>query len=349
MIMRDYFKDSYREARDLFREIAERKGATLNRYVLPGFKGINGEDLSMDVAIFGDLAAKKSIVVASGIHGTEGYAGSGIQNLLMDKGIFEELDPDVKVVLIHAINPYGFSHGRRVNENGVDLFHNIRDLSKPLSNEGYAQLHGFLFPDEFEGPKKAEADAALLRYQEIRGEEDFFTAACSGQSAYPDGYCYAGNIPEWSNIQFREMIRKYLSHDSQIVFFDLHTGQGEEGVADIMFMDQNQSIYRKASEWFPKIRHDPYDRGLTYAIVDELPQAEVMPIIIEYGTVQGKVLEANRGDVWVHTKGDLNTELGRKLKRLMKDALYVDTDSWRSRIYAQAEELILNVLSHMKG
>src|SRR3989338_7176475 len=137
MIMNDYFKDSYMEARDLFRDIAERKGATLDRYVLPGFKGINGEELSIDVAIFGNLAAKKSIVIASGIHGTEGYAGSGIQNLLMDNGFFQELGPDVKVVLIHSVNPYGFSHGRRVNENGVDLFHNIRDLSKPLSNERY--------------------------------------------------------------------------------------------------------------------------------------------------------------------------------------------------------------------
>ena len=37
----------------------------------------------------------------------------------------------LRVVLLHAINPWGFSWARRVTEDNVDLNRNFRDFSRP--------------------------------------------------------------------------------------------------------------------------------------------------------------------------------------------------------------------------
>ncbi len=47
--------------------------------------------------------------------------------------------------MLHAVNPYGFSHLRRVNEDNVDLNRNFRDFAQPLPvNAAYAEVHALL-------------------------------------------------------------------------------------------------------------------------------------------------------------------------------------------------------------
>ena len=40
----------------------------------------------------------------------------------------------VRVVIVHAVNPYGFACGRRFNEDGVDLNRNV------LSDDEFLEL-----------------------------------------------------------------------------------------------------------------------------------------------------------------------------------------------------------------
>jgi len=63
------------------------------------------------------------LVLISGTHGIEGFAGSACQAGILHAGI--ELPPDTGLLLVHAINPYGFAWGRRVNEDNVDLNRNF--------------------------------------------------------------------------------------------------------------------------------------------------------------------------------------------------------------------------------
>ena len=51
-------------------------------------------------------------MITSGIHGVEGHAGSALQQLWL--AVFAGDPPaDTGVLLVHALNPYGFAHGRR--------------------------------------------------------------------------------------------------------------------------------------------------------------------------------------------------------------------------------------------
>jgi hypothetical protein len=46
------------------------------------------------------------------------------------------------LLLIYAVNPYGFSHLRRVNEDNIDLNRNFLNFEQTLPvNSGYAVVH----------------------------------------------------------------------------------------------------------------------------------------------------------------------------------------------------------------
>eukprot|EP01032_Pedospumella_encystans_P016815 gene16815-19167_t len=85
-------------------------------------RGAQGEELAMDVAVQGPADAAQVLMTTSAVHGIEGFCGSAIQTGLLHS---LSLPPGVAVVHVHAVNPHGFSHARRVNEDNVDLNRNF--------------------------------------------------------------------------------------------------------------------------------------------------------------------------------------------------------------------------------
>src|SRR5207248_10976487 len=60
------------------------------------------EDLAIDIAIFGDPDAEKTLFLVSGTHGQEGFYGSALQiEFLRDL----EIPEGVNVIALHALNP----------------------------------------------------------------------------------------------------------------------------------------------------------------------------------------------------------------------------------------------------
>src|SRR5512143_2900367 len=126
-----HFSRSYAEARAKFIAAARVRHLTVETHALPGWHGVDGEALAMDVALLGAVDAKGLLILTSATHGVEGYCGSGAQiGLLQDERFVRgACDAGVAVLFVHAVNPYGFSHGRRVNEDNADLNRNFRDWS----------------------------------------------------------------------------------------------------------------------------------------------------------------------------------------------------------------------------
>ena len=106
------FSETYFEARDKFRSIANQVGAQLHSLTIV-------DDYTTDIAIF--TGNQPGLVVhTSGVHGIEGYAGSAIQLawLLTKAGSSPNDRPTI--ILVHAVNPYGMANYRRFNENNVE-------------------------------------------------------------------------------------------------------------------------------------------------------------------------------------------------------------------------------------
>ncbi|KAF4653445.1 hypothetical protein FOL46_009190 [Perkinsus olseni] len=90
-----------------------------------------GRGYIMDVAVLRPTKgpSRGSVVHTSGVHGVEGYGGSGIQCYLLgqirqakEEGRLQNIDKTL--VFVHAVNLYGMAHYRRVNEENVDLNRN---------------------------------------------------------------------------------------------------------------------------------------------------------------------------------------------------------------------------------
>ena len=104
-------RENYHEARDLFRQAAQELGAHLeNHVVLSGAE--YGGDLTIDVAVVGVEDPTWSLVVSSGLHGVEGFFGSALQTAYLRQVQRQDvIDSKGQLVLIHAINPFGFLRG----------------------------------------------------------------------------------------------------------------------------------------------------------------------------------------------------------------------------------------------
>lgn len=131
--------------------------------------------------------------MVSGTHGVEGFCGSGCQVALLADGFVEARPSGCAVVLLHALNPYGFAWLRRVNEDGVDLNRNFQDFSQPLpDSSAYEELHDALVPREWDGLVRAEADRALAEYVAKRDMRAYQAAVSTGQYTRPTGLFCGG-------------------------------------------------------------------------------------------------------------------------------------------------------------
>jgi hypothetical protein len=143
------FSKTYKEARSKFLTAAHARGARLEEYVIPGRLGLFDETLATDVAWIGREDADKLLIITSGIHGVEGYCGSGCQiAMLNDDSLFARAkELDIAIALVHAVNPHGFSYGRRVNEDNVDVNRNFIPFGERVpTNPDYHELAPLLLP-----------------------------------------------------------------------------------------------------------------------------------------------------------------------------------------------------------
>ena len=146
MIGADSFSNSYSEAREKFQEAVAAAGGRAESFKHPCF-GPGGEELAADAVWFGPSDASRVLVLISGTHGVEGYCGSGAQIDWLRREEFKLLPADTGVLIIHAINPYGFAWTRRVNEDNVDVNRNWVDFSAPPpANPGYVNSRNSSVP-----------------------------------------------------------------------------------------------------------------------------------------------------------------------------------------------------------
>src|ERR1700736_3121729 len=194
----ELFAEDYAGAKTKFRTAAKAAGAALHAYEHPSQRGPGGEKLSVDVAVVGPADASRCLLLISGTHGVEGFAGSGCQVGFFRDSWYGALDRNTCAVVVHALNPYGFAWIRRVNEDNVDLNRNFQDFTKPLPrNEAYDGLHSMLIPSDWDGAGRRAADAQLQEFLRRNGIAALQAAVSAGQYSHPDGLFFGGVAETW--------------------------------------------------------------------------------------------------------------------------------------------------------
>lgn len=335
------FSPGYREARSHFLTAASACGAAVHTHTHP-LAGAQGETLAMDVAVHGPADAPKVLMTTSAVHGIEGFCGSAIQSgLLQDLS----LPPDVAVVHVHAVNPHGFSHARRVNEDNVDLNRNFIDFGQPLPvNADYAQVHALLLPEQW--PPSPEQTAALNAQAQVWGERRMQRAITSGQYQFPDGVWFGGLSPTWSHRTFRQVLHTHLGQAQQIAWIDLHTGLGPHGHGERIFActDTGETLQRARAWWGPDItsvdtgtsKSVPLSGPIQMAIYEECPQAQYTGICLEFGTLPlAQMILAMRADHWLARHPEAPNLLRTRIREGMLQAFNPPSSDWQAQVWAQ--------------
>jgi hypothetical protein len=346
------FSESYAEARAKFCGTAADAGGAIRSWLNPNALGPNGERLFLDTALFGAADAPNMLVLISSTHGVEGHCGSGAQIAWLATGGPSKLAKDTGALVVHAINPYGFAWTRRVNEDNVDLNRNFVDHDKAYpKNDGYLAIADAILPREWSEDSKTASQRTFDSYAQRNGAFALQGALSSGQYTHPDGIFFGGARPTWSNRTIRQIAREELGRAARVGIIDFHTGLGPFGHGELICaVPPTAKSFPRARAWYGDEMTSPESGTSTSAIVvgimtdafpQELPDAEVTPIAIEYGTYSvPEVLGAVRGDNWLHQRGDLASPLAKELKADMKERFFPAGDKWREMVWQRADQTI---------
>ncbi|MCX8058578.1 MAG: DUF2817 domain-containing protein [Spirochaetes bacterium] len=218
---------------------------------------------------------KNHLILQSGLHGIEGYAGFIFIYNFVNKILIRELTEKNKnfntinqivnkfdfSFIINA-NPYGVKAKRRVNENNVDLNRNFL-----LSSEEFYKIDDeYLLIDKYiniEKKVKCFFRSILnIIYNIIKiitkiGQKKFKEILLIGQNLNPNGLYYSGNGFEKETLFLINLYENIFSEYSpeNTIFIDLHTGYGPKSQMSIVnsFYFNNNEIEKFINKNYPLV------------------------------------------------------------------------------------------------
>lgn len=355
------FSHSYLEARNKFLQAAGLAGLEVQTCLHP-MTGPEGESLATDAVVIGDHNASRVLFVTSGVHGVEGYYGSGVLVQWLRNQI--QAPENTKIVLVHACNPYGFAWGRRFTEENVDLNRNFWDAHKTGAevevNQAYEAIREFVeypacTPAAFE-----QGQQLRQAYIEANGVGTLKIALSGGQAQNPEGLFFIGHQPTWARQTYENLVRQHSQGCEHLFFMDLHTGLGPRGYADFLHQyGPNSPEFEILLNYIgERVQGDERDEataqgleGTTIACFNRIGAEQGFTVLggaIECGTTPLPVtLEALLQETALHRHGCDDETLVQQIKQNLKDVFYVDTDDWKQQVYDQTCEIRDGALNYL--
>lgn len=349
----EHVSSSYGEAREMFLVAARDRGARIDGYAITA-RSLVGDELSIDTAYLGPDSPRSVLAISSGIHGAEGFAGSAIQHQLLRDQLSEiELASDCGLLLVHGLNPFGFSAVRRVNESNVDLNRNF--VSHPeghVANSGYEELYDAINPTRIDDEvEEANRRGALLAFAQTHGFPALQAALTVGQYIHPEGVQFGGQKREDSNRLLRELAKRETRGAPRVAWLDVHTGLGPFGEVEMIMESSPESPeVALATKWWgdcvrsmqsPDSVTSTVHGSIMDGLREALPDCELIIAGAEFGTYDPvRVFQAMRDDNWLHQHGDLESEQGLMIKKELLEVFRPSDPKWGARILEVGVELI---------
>ncbi len=301
------------------------------------------EPLTIDIAIAGAKKPRTALVLSSGVHGVEGLFGSAVQLAFLEQLASHEYPPaEAAVVLIHAVNPFGFAWQRRFNEDNVDLNRNFL-----LPGEPYAG-----------SPPLAEKFRRAMKPRRPRTRFGFWTARmvllalCHGihslwetlpvgQYDYPDWLYYGGSGPTQSLRALERFLPTLLDEANEVVHLDFHTGLGRWSKCELLVSDSEGSD--NCEWWLEHFEGDMVKKLKTFTRAYEVrggfgpwlctlfPDCQYRYAVAEFGTYSPlRVMGALVDELHWHREFG-NDSPQHRSRRKLADTFVPRSRSWRTK------------------
>lgn len=348
---------SYASARQSFLAAASAADARVTSYPHP-LQGLDNEPLFVDVAEVGPADAESVVIVVSGTHGVEGYLGSALQRHHLEM-MSSATHADPTFVFVHALNPYGFSWVRRVNEDNVDLNRNFIDWSLPHPvNDDYGELADTIVPSSWTDEEQERTRGELLTKLVELGMDRAQQIISGGQFTHPTGVFYGGTGPVWSHRWLRDFFAERLASVSRASIIDVHTGLGPWAHAELISSEPaGSAALARQRSWWTDVTALSEGTSVSAQITGEwlgaldrlAPATQVTAIAIEYGTVdQITILDSLRADAVLHATGAQTSPTGEAIRAKVRAAFIDDDPAWLQACwpsYASVYEAAVTQLS----
>ncbi len=347
MLTDNYFPADYFAARRAFRERTADTEQSSHTISAPG---PNGETLSLDSAYLGSSAPSQLLVITSGIHGVEGYAGSALQQLWLSE-FSGPLPAGTGGLLVHALNPYGFAHGRRANEHNVDLNRNALAAFPGPANSGYRSLNTWLNPPS-PAPRLDNSFWRVLPLLLRHGRAALAQSIAAGQYEFPQGLFYGGCEREPSLAIFAGLLAAPRFVDVQRVWhLDLHTGLGRYGRYQLLLdvppaarefahLTRGFGAHAVKSDHASHAAHYSAHGILPMLTRHAFPNTLTLATTLEFGTLGPiTMLRILRAENRVYHYGACRTRDSARVCRALRDALAPRDPAWRAAVIAGGRQV----------
>jgi hypothetical protein len=355
MLPTDYFA-----SRERFIQLCRAVGVETRAF--PEGHDDDGALLTTDVAWFGPQDAETVIIVASGTHGVEGYAGAACQFRLLETwreryGNDGQTSAGYGWLLVHAVNPWGYRYDSRVTRENVDLNRNFVEFPVDVPDPGgYGKWHDLLVTHFHPSPRGWFNEARLLSCGITAAKRrQLQEAITEGQYAYPDGLFYGGTGPVASRLVWEEIMQTWVAGRRRAVLLDLHTGLGKRGACELIAdLPASAHEVQVMNRWFDGALTSlvsggsvsAYVVGTLTAAFDRLAVEQRYPIGLEFGTRPPiAVLYALREDLWCRNHPSTVSAADRaRARRKMREAFACWDRQWHDDVVGRFEQVVGQLL-----
>lgn len=281
----------------------------------------------------------------------EGYFVSGVQTGLLRKGLAHRVPRAAKIVLLHALNPYGFSRDRHVDNDNADVNRNFIDHANPPVNKGYEPLADTIAPKDISPETLRVANARLRAYSQTHGAAALQEAISKGQCAFPDGLYFGGQRRSWSAKILYDVFREELAQVKRRMVIDFHTGPDAHGEGEMISEDLPDSPPYQRARRLRGARVKSSEAGASVSApltgtIDKafsawIKDGELTFAALEMGTVAVReVFLALRKDNWLHRIAGVAHSAADSIRRDIRGAFYPNIQDWKRKAWTTANEVL---------
>ncbi len=251
---------------------------------------------------------QRLFILSSGIHGAEAFAGSALQRAFLQTWPAQKRTAGL--LIIHILNPHGFSNFRRTNSHNVDLNRNFFNEALP-TNSAYQKMQWLIEPQVPASTSVVSKWNFFFKvgwYYLTNGKKAILNIL-SGQSHSAQGLYYSGTENQPETLIVQNWILQIAQDFSTVLHIDLHTGFGERGKLHFYGSEE----FRKPEQIqllqkiFPQVKIDTSNDADFYPTHGDfidwtwkaLPNKAVIPMVFEFGTKDSQTLLGGMESLWI--------------------------------------------------